>query len=136
MDASPSRSKLRHFAKWAVVGAALVLELAVLYVLAYAPFLLARYGADPEPEPTPWRMLIQEEFPADHSVGNHPAFAPVEWLIDEGILAKPLDAWARVCGVASQQEWRAYCRNDFGSNWSELVARRRARRPDRMQGGD
>jgi len=70
---------------------------AILYVLSYSPFIRYSHGNYRRPTRVPY--LASWEFNEDVLRGTYPAYAPVEWLIDNTVLSRPLNAWARICGV-------------------------------------
>ncbi|HUG90556.1 MAG TPA: hypothetical protein VML55_06965 [Planctomycetaceae bacterium] len=123
MDATVDRSRRRRIARFTLIGVVLAFEASVLYVLCYAPFLRVRYGADAAARDFDGGAFVSYHFDEDHFVGGHAAFAPVEWMIDNGALVQPLNWWARNWGVDAQQEWRAHLRRleslDFPKTWSD-----------------
>src|SRR5262249_48622283 len=72
--------------------------MAVLYALSYAPFVRSRHGNYRRPTPAP-DVLASLDFDEDVLRGTYRAYSPVEWLIDNTVLSRPLKMWARMCGV-------------------------------------
>lgn len=82
--------------KWIAIATSLML-MGVSYVLAYAPYLKYRF---PKPEFAPGEGICQYLARDDGYIlkSHHPAFTPVELLIDHTPLQTPLLAWSKVWG--------------------------------------
>lgn len=73
-----------------------------LYVLSYAPFLRLEMGADIDYSRFPDGVMFC--FGEEYFIHTHPAYAPVEWMIDHTPLRKPLIVWANVWTVHDRCE--------------------------------
>jgi hypothetical protein len=82
---------------WAVVG---LLGLAALYVLSYAPAIRLGFGTD---KFNPYMMLTSPAPPRPPG-RQIPAYAPVDWLIDNTPAARPLLWWSGLWGVRDDFE--------------------------------
>jgi len=96
----------------------------VLYVLSYAPYLAVRYE-----KPTPVTIgVLGPHYDQDNEYfanTTHAFFAPVEWLIDQTSLDKPLLVWADVWNVRGKIEHDSLMRHISNSKeWQEFQERR------------
>ncbi len=78
----------------------------LLYVVSYAPVVRWNRGVD-APDSYFWASGGVGEFGVYESV-DYPLYKPVDWLIDETPLSKPLLWWAELWGVRRRTTGGAY----------------------------
>jgi hypothetical protein len=94
MPAAPRKPVLVNLT-WAVT---LLLALALLYVLSYAPLVRLGFGT-PLLSLNPYMMLTGPSPPWPSPGRQIPAYAPVDWLIDYTPAQRPLLWWSGLWGV-------------------------------------
>lgn len=86
----------------------------VVYVLSYAPIVKicgdTRQFVPDQPRTGAYVITADIQEPlADAS--RYPAYAPVDWLIDDTPLREPLFLWAEIWGVGQAFEYGHWVRN-------------------------
>src|SRR4051812_37744306 len=81
-------------------GGAVLLALAAVYSLSYAPYLRYKYGTE-DPWPAHWMKVPETPYFVEN---EHPLYSPVEILIDRTPLRKPLLEWCKLWGMEEKAD--------------------------------